>query len=282
MNKVKLFIKKNQIVLFFGFSLLVGYWRWYILGRAQWFIYGMPITGIILVGITQGKKGIREQLKSAVRIKTKGRYYLGIIGVLLAASLLTLLLAYLIYGDVPNFLFLRTEAHFLPLFLLFNLLGGPLAEELFGLRGYALPLLLKKYSPLTSSIIVGTFFGAWHLIEFFRPGSSQFAIGLNFYPLFILLEIGLSTMMTWFYIKSDNNLFLGGIFFHWMMNNISVLLLTDITFTEVNNAPPMNSHYFVINAIIVLIFATAFALKGNMYLKDSCSRGEADKAEDLL
>lgn len=41
------------------------------------------------------------------------------------------------------------------------LYGGPLGEEL-GWRGFALPYLQKRHSPLRASIILGFFWGLWH------------------------------------------------------------------------------------------------------------------------
>jgi membrane protease YdiL (CAAX protease family) len=266
MGKMRLFIEKYQIFLFFLFSTLLGYWPWYIYGEPGWFMYGMPLTGVVLVGITQGKKGIKEQLKSAVRIKAKPRHYLEILGILISVCLLTLLISYLLFGDVPTFKMIRKEPHLIPLLFLAILFGGPILEEVFGLRGYVLPVLLRTKSPFISSIIVGAYFGAWHLVEFYRPGSSQYAIGLKYYPLFIITEISFSIIMTWYYIKSNKNLFLAGVFFHWMMNNSSVIFLTDITLTGMESAPKMNPHYFLVQSVIISLLAVVFVVKGKMHI----------------
>ncbi len=268
MIKIRRFIEKYQILLFFLFSTILGYWPWYVFGEPVWFMLGMPITGIVLVGITQGKKGIKEQLKSAVRVKAKTGHYLGILGILISAALLTLFISYLLFGDVPSFKMIRTEPQLIPLLFLAILYGGPIFEEVFGLRGYALPELLKTKSPLISSIIVGAYFGAWHLVEFYRPGSSQYAIGLEYYPVFIITEIVFSIIMTWFYIKSNKNLFLSGVFFHWMMNCTSVIFLTDITLTGIESFPKVNPHYFIIQTVIILLVAAVFVVKGKMYIKN--------------
>ncbi|NLY91867.1 MAG: CPBP family intramembrane metalloprotease [Firmicutes bacterium] len=129
-----------------------------------------------------------------------------------------------------------------------------------------LPVLLRTKSPFISSIIVGAYFGAWHLVEFYRPGSSQYAIGLKYYPLFIITEISFSIIMTWYYIKSNKNLFLAGVFFHWMMNNSSVIFLTDITLTGMESAPKMNPHYFLVQSVIISLLAVVFVVKGKMHI----------------
>lgn len=268
MDNLRLFISKYQILLFFLFSTILGYCPWYISGEPGWFMFGMPLTGIILVGITQGKKGIIDQLKSAVRIKARLAHYMGILGILVTACLITLFISYVFFGDIPTFKMIRTEPHLIPLLLLAILNGGPIFEEVFGLRGYALPVLLKIKSPLVSSLIIGTYFGAWHLVEFYRPGSSQYAIGLKYYPVFIIAEIGLSVIMTWFYIKSKKNLFLSGVFFHWMMNSISVLFLTDITLGGFDYAPKMNPHYFLIYSAVISLIAASLAVKEKMYIRN--------------
>jgi membrane protease YdiL (CAAX protease family) len=43
-------------------------------------------------------------------------------------------------------------------------------EEI-GFRGYALERLQNKLGPLVGTLILGAFFGAWLLPEFFQPGS---------------------------------------------------------------------------------------------------------------
>jgi hypothetical protein len=53
---------------------------------------------------------------------------------------------------------------------------------------------------LVGTLILGAFFGAWLLPEFFQPDTFQFSMGgLRFYPWFILTEIGWSVLMTWAY-----------------------------------------------------------------------------------
>ncbi len=261
------FVKKYQIIIFFLLTSVLGYAPLLITGKPIWFIYGMPISGFFLTLYLKGRAGVLSQLKAAINIKAPLLEYVKILVLLISMNILTLVCAYFLFGDIPSLKMIKTEPFLIPVLLIAILLGGPILEEVFGLRGYVLPELLRTKSPLLSSLIIGFYFGAWHFVEFIRPGSSQYAIGLKFYPLFILSEISLSVLMTYFYIRNNQNLFLAGIFFHWMMNAKAVLFQTDITLTEMAYAPKMNEHYFIIYSIILCILATFVIVKSKLYQK---------------
>jgi hypothetical protein len=86
----------------------------------------------------------------------------------------------------------NTLAEFL-LLLLYILITGPLCEEL-GWRGFALPRLLNRFTPLTASLILGAIWGVWHLPSFFLGGMVQAGLSL---PFFLLNAVLLSIFVTW-------------------------------------------------------------------------------------
>jgi CAAX protease family protein len=59
----------------------------------------------------------------------------------------------------------------IPLALLVALPFGPLAEEL-GWRGFALPILQRRFRPIVSSLILGAVWTFWHTPMFFFPGAA--------------------------------------------------------------------------------------------------------------
>ncbi|WP_313433079.1 CPBP family intramembrane glutamic endopeptidase [Siminovitchia terrae] len=83
-----------------------------------------------------------------------------------------------------------------------NLLAGPLGEEI-GWRGFAQIELQKKHSPLKASIIIGFWWGLWHLPIWFTTGFM--GIDLIKYILFFMIAI-ISTkiVMTAFYNLNQN------------------------------------------------------------------------------
>ena len=71
--------------------------------------------------------------------------------------------------------------------------------------------------------------------------------------------------MTWIYLKSDRNLFLGGIFFHLTMNICNVLFQTDFRLSNMNAIPEINKHYFIIYSIIIIAVSVFIAVKNKMF-----------------
>jgi membrane protease YdiL (CAAX protease family) len=87
----------------------------------------------------------------------------------------------------------------------FGLFQGPLAEEL-GWRGFLLPRLLNKYSPLAASVILGLVWAAWHIDVFFSPTSTI--------ALFTASAVALSILMTVLFLHTRGSVLLA-IVMHW-------------------------------------------------------------------
>ena len=90
---------------------------------------------------------------------------------------------------------------------------GPLGEE-FGWRGFALPRLLRRRSPLAAALILGVIWWAWHLPTFFIPALSQSRLSI---PLFGVNMLALSILMTGLYLRTGGDLLLM-ILVHLMAN----------------------------------------------------------------
>ncbi|WP_022887557.1 CPBP family intramembrane glutamic endopeptidase [Glaciibacter superstes] len=86
------------------------------------------------------------------------------------------------------------------LFVILYLIAGPLSEE-FGWRGYVQPRIRQALTPLTTSVIIGLAWAAWHVPLFFLNGTTQSRIG--FFTLqgamFLLTMIPLS--VTFLYVS---------------------------------------------------------------------------------
>lgn len=104
--------------------------------------------------------------------------------------------------DFPEFSFLT--------FILYNIFTFGYGEE-GGWRGYALPLLQKRFSPLTASVILTAFWAMWHLpLFFYRPGyTGMDAAGVAGWVLSLLTG---SILLTWLYNGSKQSLLVCAVF----------------------------------------------------------------------
>ena len=90
---------------------------------------------------------------------------------------------------------------------------GPVGEE-FGWRGFALPRLLERFSPLNASLRLGLIHAAWHLPLFFIPGMPQTQVS---FPIFTLGVVSIAIVDTAIYLRTGANLLLA-ILVHLMAN----------------------------------------------------------------
>ena len=101
---------------------------------------------------------------------------------------------------------------FIPYLLMMIFLGG--GQEEFGWRGYALPILEKKFGIWFANIILGVIHALWHLPLWFITGTSQ--TYMNFGG-FILLIVGYSFILSWIRKVSGNRPF-SGLYAHGLAN----------------------------------------------------------------
>jgi membrane protease YdiL (CAAX protease family) len=164
--------------------------------------YAPFLAGMFTTFFYDGRAGLWSWLKSVFKWRISFWWYLiggvliNFLFVALHIGLYLLLGGSLILanGDIPWYGYLVIFP--ISVFLGFPF-GSGLGEEA-GWRGFALPKLLERYSPVTASIILGVLWGLWHtpaLLMQSWDGSSQ---GL----LLFVYVIPLTLIMTWVYLKS--------------------------------------------------------------------------------
>jgi uncharacterized protein len=170
----------------------------------------MPmIAALILVYRGRGREGAINLLKGALdfdRVRTM-RWYL------LAACLLPIV-AVLQYGvlqlivpalPTPQFVIAATPVFFVMYFI------GAIGEEI-GWQGYAYPALRARYSALIAAVLLGAFWGLWHVIPFFQMGRS--AAWIFWHGLSI---VALRVIIVWLFVNTGQSVFIA-VLFHTMIN----------------------------------------------------------------
>jgi membrane protease YdiL (CAAX protease family) len=77
------------------------------------------------------------------------------------------------------------------------------ASEEIGWRGYAIPLLAKKFGLGRASLILGPIWAGWHLPLFFIPGARVYAQSI---PVYVLEVTALSVAFAWLYGNTNGSL----------------------------------------------------------------------------
>src|SRR5207248_818107 len=136
----------------------------------------------------------------------------------------------------------------------------PLTEEP-GWRGFALPRLQQRWSPLVGSIILGLLWAAWHLPNYFRPDWSTVNGGVSFsgIAVFAAATVVFSVVLTWVYNRTGGSILMA-ILVHASIN-FSQGLTGDLFPAAKNNevAPVIG---FAVLAVVAFIGAVAFSLVG--------------------
>jgi membrane protease YdiL (CAAX protease family) len=262
--------KKYAFVIYVLLAVLISWLPWYATGSG-FFVCGASIAGIITIALTAGKQGMRDLVRRTLRWRTSVLWWAM---ALLFTGLLVLPaigIRYALDGTRPSFAFFKESAAMIPVFFLYTLLGGPLGEE-FGWRGFALPRLQRKWSPVMASAVIGVVWALWHLPLFFQEDSFQGQMGFEYLPLYLVAEVALATFITWVYNKTKGSLLVGGIIMHNADNFWGVTLLTNATYGMAihgEGEPILDLRLWVIATIVSAVAAAVLALatKGKLGLK---------------
>ena len=184
MNRITSVIKRHPIVTFFVLAYALSWCGW-VLGTLipasipyvpyPFFPPGPLLAALIVIPITQGRAGLRALGASLIKWRVGWYWYAVAIGIPLMVALGA---ATLNAGFGAPFQLAQLSLwSMLQVFVirLINPADGPLGEEP-GWRGYALPGLQAKRSPLAAALIVGLLAAGWHLPIIFVGAASPFEL----------------------------------------------------------------------------------------------------------
>ena len=134
--------------------------------------------------------------------------------------------------------------------LLLAVIKGPVEE--FGWRGFALPLLQRKFAPVWAGLILGVIWGLWHLPVFLLSGTQQSEWS---FTAFFTGCLAISVIATALFNRSRGSILLSAFFHFSLMNPIFP------------DAQPYDTYLLIIVAILVVwwnrkdMFTTEGAVK---------------------
>ncbi len=260
MSTVKVFITRHSVRTYFALAFAVS-WAGVLfvvgpagipttiehlmtIGPAMYvaMLAGPSVAGLLMTSLVSGRAGLREVLARLLVWRVGGRWYAV---ALLTAPFLVMAVSFALSLLSPEFrpaVFMTNDKAPLPLFGLAGGLIVGIFEEL-GWTGFAIPRMRRRYGVLSTGLLVGVLWGAWHFIMFWEPGSFSGVL-----PLVVLLVKLFSwlpayrVLMVWVYDRTGSLL-------------VAMLMHGSLTATQLILMPLPASGMSVLTSILALAAA---------------------------
>jgi membrane protease YdiL (CAAX protease family) len=168
MSSIVTWTRRHRLVAFFGLAFLLSWWSWpfYALDLAPtaFFPCGPLVAALVVIGVAEGRDGYRELGARMIRWRVGWTWWPVAVGTPLAVLALAAAANVALWGaPVPVLAGMAwTQLVLVAAVRFVNPLDGPLGEEP-AWRGYAVPQLQARRSPLASGLVLGLIVALWHL-----------------------------------------------------------------------------------------------------------------------
>ncbi len=172
-----------------------------IWGAVRGFI---PTIAALITVLAEGGPGVFQRIGVCIG-KPSGRPRLYLLAVVGSALVMALALVGASLITVPDWTMGAVQpGRFILFFFLMVVIDGPLGEEL-GWRGFMLPRLLRRMTPIGASLLVGLVWYLWHLPLYAADGN---ALSATFLVTYLAQLLALSLIYTWFFLRSGHSVLL--------------------------------------------------------------------------
>ena len=277
MTTSKAFVKSHPLLSYFalvfaissgGLLIAVGREGLPLDARNSWIaalalFAGPSVAGPLMTGLVHGRAGLRELLARLLRWRVSARWYavallstpLLVIPILLALSLISPLF-------LPDAFTTEDVVALLLLGLMVGGIGG-FSEEL-GWTGFAVPTLLRpRHGVLTTGLIVGAMWAAWHVpVTFLSTLSPSGAVSWSLLlpPLCFYVAVlpAYRVLMVWVYDRTESLLVA-------MLMHTSLAASTFVILLPSARGVALIAYYLVLAAVLwVVVGAVAVANGGHL------------------
>ncbi|SDD29784.1 Membrane protease YdiL, CAAX protease family [Geodermatophilus telluris] len=161
-------VRQHRLTSFFVLAYVVSWTPWavHLAGASlgtPFFPGGPLVAAVVVVAVAEGRPGFRELGARLVRWRVGWVWYVVAVGLPVVMVLVTGLLTDWLGGPAPDLsAVVWTDVALVLAVRLVNPTDSALGEEP-GFRGYALPHLQLRWSPLAAAGVLGLLTAGWHL-----------------------------------------------------------------------------------------------------------------------
>ncbi len=236
---------------------------------------GPSVAGILMTGLVDGRAGLRDLLSRMLRWRVGVRWYaVAILTAPLVYTAVLMALSLVSPAFLPGILTTGNKAALLLFGIAYGLIGGGFLEEL-GWTGFAVPKLRLRYGVLTTGLIVGILWGAWHLLVIFWLSGGAFG-KIPMFPFMVVRGFDLlvgslvayRVLMVWVYDRAHESL-LVAMLMHASLS-ASMLILAPVALS----GAPFLTYCLVLSAALWLVVGVvAVAGRGQVTRQGKPSAG---------
>ena len=274
MKTIKAFLQSHPLLSYFalvfaissgGLLIAVGREGLPLDARNSWIaalalFAGPSVAGPLMTGLVHGRAGLRELLAQLLRWRVSARWYavallttpLLVIPILLALSLISPLF-------LPDAFTTEDVVALLLLGLMVGGIGG-FSEEL-GWTGFAVPTLLRpRHGVLSTGLIVGAMWAAWHVpVTFLSTLSPSGAVSWSLLlpPLCFYVAVlpAYRVLMVWVYDRTESLLVA-------MLMHTSLAASTFVILLPSARGVALIAYYLVLAAALWVVVAVVAVAQG--------------------
>ena len=242
------------ILIAVGPNGILGKEAVYLAGPSS--LAGPSIAGIILTVLVYGRAGLRDFLSRLFRWQVGARWYAV---ALLTAPLLMAAILFALSLNSPGFLPAIVTTDDKASLLLSGIVAGLVVgffEEL-GWTGFATPELRKRYGILSTGLVMGLLWGAWHFPLFLGSASSSGVLPPVLFLAVLLFSFlpPYRMLMVWVYDRTKS-------LFVVMLMHVPLAAGQFILVPPALSGVPLVTYDLVFAAALWVVIAVVFVTKG--------------------
>ena len=208
MTAIVTWTRRHRLVVFLGLTFLLSWWSWplYALDLApmDFSPCGPLVAALVVIGVTEGRAGYRDLGARMVRWRVGRTWWLVAVGTPLAVLAVAAAANVAIFGAPSPVLatVAWSQVALAAAIRFVNPLDGPLGEEP-GWRGYALPQMQGRLSPLASGLVLAPVVALWHL---------PLAVTGQLAPIALADTVAITLVYIWLFNRTGGSVLLAMVF----------------------------------------------------------------------